>query len=72
MTKPKLNSKGIITMLCVFHEDGSPSLRIWPSGFYKCTGCGASGLAEEDAELRALYDRARRAERENAGQMKLF
>jgi DNA primase len=60
------------TMLCVFHDEKTPSLRVWPSGFFKCHGCGESGKAEDHPKILAAFDRVRMAELERAGQMKLF
>ena len=28
---------------CPFHDDRKPSFAVYPDGFYKCFGCGASG-----------------------------
>lgn len=30
-------------MLCVFHQEKTPSLCLWPSGRFLCHGCGAEG-----------------------------
>lgn len=35
---------GIIDMLCIFHREKRPSLRMWPeSGRFCCFGCGREG-----------------------------
>lgn len=36
-------STGTIIMGCVFHDERTPSMILWPSGNYKCHGCGQAG-----------------------------
>ncbi len=38
-------------MLCVFHQEKTPSLRIWSSGRFKCYGCGESGHVHSHPRL---------------------
>jgi len=45
-----------VDMLCPFHGDKTPSLRMWPSGFFYCHGCQARGDVL-DFVLRLSTDR---------------
>lgn len=40
----KKRSTGVLVLLCVFgHEEKTPSLHCWPSGRFRCHGCGLTG-----------------------------
>lgn len=45
-----------VMLLCIFHREKTPSLRIWPSGHFRCYGCGEAGHVMDHAEL-AEYSR---------------
>lgn len=32
-----------VKILCPFHSEGTPSCNLFPTGGYKCYGCGAHG-----------------------------
>ncbi len=36
-------SSSRVVLHCVFHEERSPSLFLYPDGFYRCYGCGKCG-----------------------------
>ncbi|MBI2024503.1 MAG: hypothetical protein HYT03_00190 [Candidatus Harrisonbacteria bacterium] len=36
-------TSGVLVLRCVFHREASPSLHCWPSGNFKCHGCGLQG-----------------------------
>jgi len=62
---------GAIMTLCVFHQERTPSLRIWPDGNYLCHGCGKSGRARDHHQLLGLVDRQLVKTREDLGQLRL-
>jgi len=55
-----LSSTGRATVLCIFHKEKTPSLRIWPDGGFFCHGCHQGGAIDRHPELLQLY-RALRA-----------
>jgi DNA primase len=65
------NSNGITMTLCVFHQERTPSLRIWPSGSFRCYGCGKHGHSRDEPLLRGPFDRKVNEARETAGQLRL-
>ena len=67
----KVSASGAITLLCVFHEERTPSLRIWPDGGFRCFGCGVVGRVEDHPDLQMVFDRVRRDRLEAAGQLRL-
>lgn len=68
----KVNSKGVIATRCIFHCEEDLSLRIWPSGYFKCYGCDVAGKAENHPEIAGVLERVQHASLEAAGQMSLF
>jgi DNA primase len=71
----KVSESGAITILCVFHTERTPSLRIWTDGGFYCHGCGVRGHVNDYADLETLavmvWDRARRELLEAAGQLRI-
>jgi hypothetical protein len=50
-------SSGVVYMHCVFHEERTPSLLMWPkSGRYRCHGCGEEGTKAEFLERLNLVE----------------
>lgn len=43
-------------ILCIFHKENNPSLRIWNNGNYFCHGCGNKGNVENQNELKNIFD----------------
>ena len=35
----KASANGRITILCTIHRECTPSLRLWPDGWFYCMGC---------------------------------
>lgn len=62
---------GHLMMTCIFHQDLTPSLRIWRSGRYLCYGCGAKGDVKDHPELAQVHYRVRMEALEAAGQLRL-
>ncbi len=46
----KLRQTGVYYVLCVFHQEKTPSLVLRPNGRYRCYGCRAGGTIEEFIE----------------------
>lgn len=74
-----LRPSGALDMLCLFHVERTPSLRVWPSGKWLCHGCRRSGDMDEllGTDSVLTYQLAQIAERERveglerAGQLRL-
>lgn len=62
---------GAVMILCAFHTEETPSLRVWPDGGFKCYGCGAVGNLEGHPDLKAAVDRERVRRLEAAGQLRI-
>jgi hypothetical protein len=40
----KIRSTGVVSALCPFHREKTPSVRLWEkSGQFRCHGCGVGG-----------------------------
>lgn len=52
-------SKALATV-CLFHDEKSPSLWLYPSGNYICYGCGASGTVEDFVQRAIIAVEQRR------------
>jgi len=39
----KKRSTGVLVALCPFHEERTASCNFWPSGNFRCHGCGLTG-----------------------------
>ncbi len=39
----KKRSSGVLVVKCIFHNEYTPSLHLWPSGNFLCQGCGHGG-----------------------------
>jgi DNA primase len=35
----KVSANGRINILCTIHDERTPSLRLWPDGWFYCMGC---------------------------------
>lgn len=42
-------------ILCIFHVDVHPSLRIWPNGNFYCHGCGEKGNVSDHYYLEVIF-----------------
>lgn len=64
----------VLMVLCVFHKEKTPSLRIWPNGQFFCHGCQTSGhMRDYPDEFRAIQqgiERRRVELLEQAGQLR--
>lgn len=49
---------GRIMILCVFHSEKTPSLRIWPDGAFFCHGCHTKGHVNDRSYLAKVYNQA--------------
>jgi len=67
----KVSTSGAITLLCIFHEERTPSLRIWPDGGFRCFGCGVHGKVEDHEHLAGVFHQVHAPEREVSGQLRL-
>ena len=43
----KRRASGVLVGSCVFHRERTPSLHLWPSGRFRCHGCGAAGTVRD-------------------------
>lgn len=59
-----------IMVLCVFHEEKTPSLRIWSTGHFHCFGCRTSGDVREHPALFQVFEQKRVERLEAAGQLR--
>lgn len=66
-----VRNSGVIYATCIFHQDLSPSLTIWPNGGFKCHGCQKTGRVDDHPELRMIFDRVHFRWLEEAGQLRL-
>ena len=44
-------------VLCPFHNERTPSCRIWFGGGFFCHGCHAKGKVQDHPSLLSLYDK---------------
>lgn len=58
-------------ILCIFHVDVHPSLRIWPNGNFYCHGCGEKGIVWTNYHLSAIFQTRVSKYIESQGQLKL-
>lgn len=61
-------------MLCIFHREKTPSLRIWRDGRFICYGCQEQGFVQGHPELMAVFNEVHRIppkQLEEAGQLRL-
>lgn len=59
-----------LMILCIFHKEKTPSLRVLPNGQFRCYGCGEIGDVKDHPELRQAIDRHEVARLEAAGQLR--
>ena len=59
-----------LLVLCIFHKEKTPSLRIWPSGRFRCHGCGERGKVKDHPQLFQVFERDKIRRLEEAGQLR--
>lgn len=47
-----------VTVPCVFHEESTPSLKVWDSGRFQCYGCKETGHVAEHPKVREAAEKA--------------
>ena len=53
--RERINQTGHAYLLCPFHKEWSPSLRVWPNGGFYCLGCHQAGWLSQHPELARRY-----------------
>ncbi len=53
----RVRASGAIYLRCIFHEERTPSLVLWPSGNFKCYGCDTVGDKLDFVAGKNLSDR---------------
>lgn len=43
-------------VLCPFHQERTPSCRIWPNGYFFCHGCHERGHVSREDYLLSTYN----------------
>jgi DNA primase len=68
----RVTSSGNTYILCVFHTERTPSLRIKPNGLFTCYGCGQHGHVRDHPELKRFVAQSFNQEfLESEGQLRL-
>jgi len=55
ISRETFSRSGCATILCHFHREKKPSLRIWPNGQFYCHGCHVRGDLNEHPQLERHY-----------------
>lgn len=66
-----VRTNGTIDVTCIFHNEKTPSLRIWGNGRFRCHGCQEEGVISEHPELQQLFNQVQFRRLEEAGQLRL-
>ncbi len=66
-----VRTSGTIDVTCIFHDEKTPSLRIWRDGSFWCHGCHTGGNVKDHPPLRLLFDQVHFRRLEEAGQLRL-
>jgi hypothetical protein len=53
--RERISQTGRALVLCPFHNEKNPSLRIWPDGGFHCHGCGETGHLDQHPKLLTRY-----------------
>jgi len=54
-------------LFCIFHEEKTPSLRVWADGGWRCFSCGAFGQLKDHDKIREKYKALQQAWRTRYG-----
>ncbi len=73
--KHVVRASGVIDVTCIFHDEKTPSLRIWKDGKFWCHGCQMGGHVADYPELQRLFHQVHpkpdeAAQLEAAGQLR--
>lgn len=53
--RERISQTGHAFILCPFHKERTPSLRVWPNGGFFCHGCHYGGWIKHHPQLAARY-----------------
>lgn len=67
--RPWKSADGKFMVYCIFHNDKTPSLRVWPNGKFYCLGCHMRGTVKD---YSTLYSILNILDPEYSTQLKLF